>query len=221
MRCPNCNAEIDDDAVFCTYCGAKIDATEKAVIEPIVEETTTETEEELPTGKATFKEGIVALFTKIFQFKGKTRRSEFNFGLLFLILIGIVIGAVCSGQYTADVTALINQFAAETITFEEFEAAVNALDPTNYPLYMVGTIVSSVGGLVLLCAPLFRRINSALDSTTAAWVFTGLYIASEVVSVVSALVIIPSSIATVTDLVSFAGFIGLCIAVFKKDKRTN
>lgn len=28
MKCPNCNAEVSDDAMFCPKCGAKLDGTE-------------------------------------------------------------------------------------------------------------------------------------------------------------------------------------------------
>lgn len=28
MKCPNCNAEVSDDATFCPKCGAKLDGTE-------------------------------------------------------------------------------------------------------------------------------------------------------------------------------------------------
>ena len=30
MKCPKCNQEIDDDSVFCDYCGAKIEQARSA-----------------------------------------------------------------------------------------------------------------------------------------------------------------------------------------------
>ena len=81
MYCIKCGKQIPDDSQFCPYCGEN-QQTEQFREEcfnqqPVVE---------VPR-KATFKEGTKALFNKFFVFNGRTSRSEFNYGLLFIMLI--------------------------------------------------------------------------------------------------------------------------------------
>ena len=55
MKCSNCGAEIADDSLFCTFCGAKQEKTEsvEATTETSVEETAEAVEEPVAESAAT------------------------------------------------------------------------------------------------------------------------------------------------------------------------
>ena len=81
MFCRKCGNELRDGDQFCSRCGEPVEIINVSETGEVV----------LPRKKATFKEGIAALFNKTFTFKGTSSRSEFNYGLLFLYLMGILV----------------------------------------------------------------------------------------------------------------------------------
>lgn len=96
---------------------------------------------------------IAELFKKIFKFKGQTQRTEFNLGILFIALVTSALTSISVISVMGDVLKYV----------EGNPSALNNISaPFSFP-YIVG-IITNLAWLVLLCAPLYRRIMDAFDS---------------------------------------------------------
>ena len=120
MWCKKCGHEIPDDANFCPFCGEVLN-------------------EEI-TKTITFKDGIMALFSKLFVFDGKASRSEFNYGLLFLMILSSILSMFLITPELGQMNFYENSNGFEGM-FELFQSK-NILD--SYNLYNIGvSIISS------------------------------------------------------------------------------
>ena len=152
MICRRCGQEIPDEANFCPHCGLNLN--------------------ESTSKKATFKEGIMALFNKVFIFEGKSSRSEFNYGLLFLMLISSAfsmfimssdINSLSSADSTQNLYDMLDMFGSKDIM-------------DSYNLYNIGV---SIVYAVFLSAPVFRRLTDIGFDKKRTTIFTVLFVVSQ------------------------------------------
>lgn len=174
MFCKHCGKEIKDGDKFCSNCGAK-------VVEDEVNNWEVIDEEEVVNAfngekRAGFKDGIKALFSKTFSFKGTSNRSEFNFGLLFIIIITSVISMIViyPVMYRWFEELLLS---ANTGNYEEM---INGLDSVLlskdlFSPYNFSSLGISLLYIIFLTAPVYRRMNDIYGkkkiATIAAIVF--------------------------------------------------
>ena len=92
MFCSKCGKELPDDSKFCPYCGMSVNLENEEInYTPSYK-------------KITFKEAVVALFNRFFVFKGTTGQREFNYGLLFMILISMGLSMIISMPEVSEMT---------------------------------------------------------------------------------------------------------------------
>lgn len=205
MKCKKCGNEIFEDAKYCPYCGTKVE-----------EELVIKKEEK----SVTFKDGIVALFSKIFLFSGKSGRSEFNFGLLFLIIISSVLSAF---TITPEVLSVLNgagssgMLESTTDYIIQASESKNILDP--YNLYNLVVMLLYV---IFLCAPVYRRLNDCGYGKKIVVLLTILFVVSEIVCSNLLWCILPENIYNIVyifiEILSFINLFILLTCMLKKSK---
>ena len=100
MICKNCGKEIRDDATFCTSCGKTIDGA------PTGDNTTYTPSYKAPVvvdgNTSSFLNSIKLIFQNYANFTGRTKKSDFWWGFLFLVIVSAatayipIIGSVIS-----------------------------------------------------------------------------------------------------------------------------
>ena len=160
--------------------------------------------------KVTFKDGIKALFDKIFLFKGKSSRSEFNYGLLFLFLVGFGISIIMS-------MSLISQ-----IDIEDPNATNNLIDLLlTSDFYMVFSLLYSLAFALFLSAPIYRRMCDFKVSEKAAIWLMLLFVTGQIISNVYYLDLgedVLNSVSIFVDLFSITSTVLLIFCMCKKSK---
>ena len=142
MYCTKCGHQINEGDKFCPNCGQAvgvIDINDEGVV--------------LVKRRATFKEGIQALFSKTFVFSGKTSRSEFNFGALFLYLVSMVITWIMIIPIMNDLPNTTDMMVMMDYLLAEMNST-DLLSPINLATF--GTTLLYV---IFLAAPVYRRAN--------------------------------------------------------------
>ena len=193
MYCRRCGQEIPEDAKFCPHCGMNLN--------------------ESANQKATFKDGIMALFNKIFVFEGTSSRSEFNYGLLFLILISSVFSMIVMGS---DINSL--SYADSTQSLNEmlglFESK-NIMD--SYNLYNIGV---SIVYAIFLSAPVFRRLTDIGFDKKRTSIFAVLFVVSQLLCSNILWCLLPTnvynSISFVLEILSIMNLGVLLTCIFKR-----
>ena len=149
MICKNCNSEIPDGSRFCLNCGSPVQQEKKP---------------------SAFKMGIKNLFAKFMLFEGKSKRAEFNFGLLFIyIILQVVAMFVLVPYLTESMLAAI-----EGNLNYEYSGLIN-------PIYLM-TMIIAVIMLVFITAPIYRRFNDCWNSKKVATILTIVFVLGELTS---------------------------------------
>ena len=193
MNCRRCGQEIPDDAKFCPHCGMNLNETINK--------------------KATFKEGIMALFNKLFIFEGKSSRSEFNYGLLFLMLISSVFSMVVMGS---DINSLSSTDSTQSLyDMLDMFGSKDILD--SYNLYNIGV---SIVYAIFLSAPVFRRLTDTGFDKKRTTIFTVLFVVSQLLcsNILWCLLStkVYNSISFVLEILSFINLGILLTCVFRR-----
>ena len=203
MQCKRCGREVLDDAKYCPYCGT------------ILNEGTSEGIK--IRKKATFKEGMLALFTKIFLFEGHTTRSEFNYGLVFLMIISSILSYL---TVTPQILGLLdaNSMVDMNVIFEYFETASQSKEIMHiYNLYNISVALIMC---IFLCAPVFRRLIDCGLKKNSAILLTILFVISEIVCSNLLWCILPTEIYQTIfifiEVFSYINLIVLFMCIFRK-----
>lgn len=83
MFCIYCGAELEDNARFCTKCGASQSA-----------EASDRISRQEPAPSVGFVEAVKLYFRNFANFSGRSRRSEYWYACLFTVLLGFVVGLI-------------------------------------------------------------------------------------------------------------------------------
>ena len=101
MNCRMCGELLDDNAKFCTVCGAKQEAPEETVEDTVLNPTHSHQDDCAHEGyvvggkeSVNFIEAFKLFFIRYTDFKGRSRRSEYWWASLGIGVLGSVISAV-------------------------------------------------------------------------------------------------------------------------------
>ena len=177
MYCKHCGTQIDDEAKYCPSCGAPIEG--ETPQEEFFGDSNGYTPKEEPR-KATFKEGIVDLFKRFFVFNGESTRSLFNYGILFIMLTSFAVGIFASiPVINSSIEFFMNNMDRlasmdQTALLAEFEAYLG----DSYVIVNVITNIWSIATLLLIAAPICRRLTNIFHNQKLSYALMGIYCAS-------------------------------------------
>ena len=87
MYCRNCGTQCPDNAMFCSSCGASLAPQPQ-------QNQYQQRQYRQPAGQVNFLDAIKLYFTHYADFKGRSRRSEYWYATLFVMLVNAVIMAI-------------------------------------------------------------------------------------------------------------------------------
>lgn len=193
MYCKKCGQKLHEDDKFCPNCGTFVSDTLK--------------QEECIEKKASFKDGIKALFSKIFLYSGRSSRSEFNFGLLFLVIVSMPIIYMI----------MLSNPDIFLSTEVEIEQAILGMEKIlDYTSLFIGIVFS-----VFLSAPLYRRLTDIYMNKKISIIYTICFVLSYLFSSNIILSIFPDNILMFLDIIlmllnGFSIYILVSCMVMKK-----
>lgn len=200
MYCTNCGHKNDENANFCQQCGAPLRKTENV-----------EVKRDINRPKlVTFKDGIKALFEKIFLFKGLTSRAEFNYGLLFLMIIGVGVSSIMSMSLVSQVD-ITNPNATALLT----EMLLNS------EFYLIFTLLYSLAFAIFLSAPVYRRLADLDIFGKSAVILTVIFVLGQLSPILQLFEQEAnwfSALSTILSLVSFASTVIMLFCILKRGK---
>ena len=192
MYCRKCGQEIPNDSKCCPICGEYLGEVYKRI---------------------TFKDGMMALFNKLFVFEGKSSRSEFNYGLLFLMLASMVMSLLVMGS---DINTLSEPNSMQNL--EEMMNMFTSKDILNsYNLYNIGVSLLYV---IFLSAPVYRRLTDIGFDSKRIKIMTIAFVVSQILCSSLFWCLIPTSIynaiSIVLDVVSIVNLAIILMCVFRR-----
>ena len=197
MYCKKCGNEIPEDSNYCPNCGASL------------------YEEQKIYKRVTFKDGIVALFNKLFLFEGRSSRSEFNYGYLFIILISMVLSMMTISSELSGLLLNAETEEALYLALSEYLSSKDILSSFN--LY---NIAVSLVMAIFLSAPVFRRLSDCGFNRKTVTILSILFVFSQILSSSLLWCLLPTktytSISFILEILSYVNLFILCMCVFKK-----
>ena len=210
MFCRKCGKELPDDSKFCPYCGMSVNLENEEInYTPSYK-------------KITFKEAVVALFNRFFVFKGTTGQREFNYGLLFMILISMGLSMIIS---MPEVSEMTNEILANGMYDEAWlEDYINSMVSKDIWHYTnLYSIASAILYSIFFVAPVYRRMIDTGKSEKFAMISAILFVVSEIACCNILYCLLPdniyNSILGVIDLLSIVNLAILLMCVFGKTKK--
>ena len=203
MRCPKCDKEIFYDAKHCPFCGTEIECTQ----------------EEIKKG-ATFKEGIVALFSKFFLFKGKSNRSEFNYGLLFLVLLSSILSIFIITPETLKLSIDMGFGGMYNTTIDYILEASESKDI--FDIFNLYDVCMCIIFALFLCAPVHRRLTDCGYKKGIVVLLTVLFVVSQIVCSNLTWCLLPDKIYNLFSMfIGILSFVNLIIILLCMTKKTK
>lgn len=172
--------------------------------------------------KITFKEAVVALFNRFFVFKGTTGQREFNYGLLFMILISMGLSMIIS---MPEVSEMTNEILANGMYDEAWlEDYINSMVSKDIWHYTnLYSIASALLYSIFFVAPVYRRMIDTGKSEKFAMISAILFVVSEIACCNILYCLLPdniyNSILGVIDILSIVNLAILLMCVFGKTKK--
>ena len=198
MYCNKCGNEIPDDSNFCPVCGNQLKGETINV-----------------NKKATFKDGTVALFNKLFLFEGRSSRSEFNFGYLFLIIISSVISMF---TISSELSGLLLNAGSEEALYQilnEYMSSKDILSTFNLYNIAVSLVIA-----IFLSAPVFRRLTDCGYNKNVVIVLTVLFVVSQILCSNLLWCLLPigtyNSLSFIFEILSYVNLFVIIVCVFRK-----
>lgn len=207
MICKSCGCEMEEEFPFCPLCG-----------EPINVEATLKAPSK--TTKTTFGSAIAALFTKMFVFKGKSIRLEFNFGLLFIYIICEEISTIL---IVPEMTKLMSSINFENFDPETYETMLESFFLSTNPLSVINlaSIIVCLVCAIFLTAPVYRRMYDAFDSKATAIILSIVFALGQVLGspiMYFAGVEVYNILSPISTLLSLASTVVFGMSIFVKSK---
>ena len=201
MICKKCGAVIPENSKFCPYCGTlQIEEDVQIEMAPPVKE----------IHKVSFKEAVRSLFTKLFVFSGRTDRREFNYGLLFLIIVSFALQSVASIVLIVQVWPDIMEFSNSVASGADMMAAFNkymdaliamSVKESNLIFSALVSTLTLILHVVFICAPLYRRVLDFSKSEKRAKYFTIIYVVCNLLTAELIYLIVPKGIYDIYSVV--------------------
>ena len=155
---------------------------------------------------------------KIFVFDGKSSRSEFNYGLLFLMIISTVLSSLTVSNEMTDI--LLEAGTNPELLESLMDQYLNSRDIFN--LYNLYNIAVSLIMAIFLCAPVFRRLTDAGYNRKTTTILTIIFVVSQIACSTLLYCLLPVDIYNVVsiflDVLSFANLAVLLICMIKKSQ---
>ena len=206
MYCRKCGNEIPDGSNYCPNCGEPVNDLNETI----------PSSQASSSSQATFKEGIIALFNKLFLFEGRSSRSEFNYGFLFLVIISSVLSMFSVSSEISDILlqAELNPELIEQLINEYF-ASKDLLNSFNLYNIAVSVLIA-----IFLCAPVFRRLTDCGFTPKIVIVLSILFVMSQIICSTLLWCLLPVdiylSLGFIFDIMSIVNTVIILICIFKK-----
>ena len=204
MRCNRCGHELNDGDKFCPKCGNEIEVINIS-----------ENGDVITNKKETFKDGIVALFSKTFTFSGRSSRSEFNYGALFLYLVGVLISWVAIMPVVSELPEASSVMEMMDIMMAEL-SSTDLASPIN-----VAAFATTIMYVIFLAAPIFRRANDIFGNKSTSIAFSAVFVLGEILGsnyVITLLGEFYNFISPFALVLSFGSLFVLLICIFRRGK---
>ena len=197
MYCNKCGAEIPEGSNYCPKCGQMLGNSSGY------------------RKRTTFKDGVVALFNKLFLFDGKSSRSEFNYGYLFLIIISTILAMFTVTSDITDIYMQVDDSAVLEQMLTEYMSSKDILSSFNLYNIAVALIMA-----IFLCAPLYRRLTDCGFSKKVVRVLTIVFVISQILCSTLLWCLLPidvyNAVSYLLEILSYANLIILLLCMFKK-----
>lgn len=194
MICKHCGREIPDNSTYCIYCGYKQDEVIRTVKKG-----------------SSFKSGVKALFSKFMLFEGRSSRSEFNFGLLFLLILMQVVSMFILVPYMMDMMEMMMNTQGEAIEEVTYSGMID-------PISLMSMIISVVMS-IFLAAPIYRRFNDCGFTKKIVTILTVVFLLGQL-SIFTVFIPYMGGLTMVIDLItsllSLASSVLLFLAILRK-----
>lgn len=194
MICKHCGREIPDNSTYCIYCGYKQDEVIRTVKKG-----------------SSFKSGVKALFSKFMLFEGRSSRSEFNFGLLFLLILMQVVSMFILVPYIMDMMEMMMNTQGEAIEEVTYSGMID-------PISLMSMIISVVMS-IFLAAPIYRRFNDCGFTKKIVTILTVVFLLGQL-SIFTVFIPYMGGLTMVIDLItsllSLASSVLLFLAILRK-----
>ena len=201
MYCKKCGNQIPNNANFCPYCGEKID-NEEVVLEEVIKES-------IPR-KATFKESVKDLFERIFLFEGKSTRSQFNYGVLFIMLLSMVLSMVTVYPSMFDSLMAAQTYEEIVLILTDMTVSKDILNPLN-----LFNIAMSALYAIFLVAPVFRRMTDCKVSKKWALTWAIVFAVSQIACSCLLYCLLPTQIYdSILGVLDILGVANSCIFIY-------
>lgn len=211
MFCRKCGKELPSDSKFCPYCGMIVNLENEEI-------------NHTPSyKKITFKEAIVALFNRMFVFKGKTGQREFNYGLLFMILITMGLSMILTMPEASEMAnEILTNGMYDEAWLEDYINSMVSKDIWHYSnLYNIAVAILYS---IFFVAPVYRRMIDTGKSEKFAMISTIVFVVSEIAGSNILYCLLPNSIYNniiiILDILSIANLAILLMCVFGKSEST-
>lgn len=204
MNCRRCGHELKEGDMFCSKCGFPTETID------INSESGAQIKR-----KATFKDGVLALFSKTFTFKGVSSRREFNFSALFLYLVSILISWISLMPIVNEIPQtndflVIYDYILTEMTSTDLSSAIN-----------VAAFATTIMYVIFLTAPVFRRTNDIYQSKSISIVFASLFVGGQLLGsnyVITLMGEIYNVIAPLCLILSFGSIFVILMCIFKRGR---
>ena len=210
MYCRNCGKELQEGSKFCPYCGTAV-------------EVEAEYHYSVPVSKkVSFKESIIALFNRFFVFEGTSSQREFNFGLLFLIIITIALTTLVVFPEITEFTEMIISYNGN-IDMDAFMYYLDSLVSKDiFHFYNLLNIGIAIVFSLFLVAPIYRRMIDTGKTKVFSIIAAILFVVSQMLCCGILYCLLPdgiyNSIVIILDLLSIANLAIILMCVFGKTR---
>lgn len=204
MICKRCGRNLNEGDKFCPSCGYPTDVVD-----------VNSNGEVNIKRRATFKEGIQALFSKTFTFDGRSSRSEFNFGALFLYLVGIVISWIA-------IFPVINEMPTTLSVLEMTDYIMAQMESTDLSSpFNVAAFVTTLMYVIFLAAPVFRRSNDIFGNKSTSIAFVVIFVLGELLGsnyIITLMGSVYNVISPLCLILSFGSLFVLFMCIFRRSR---